>query len=95
MNDAHAHCHNPSTGCPADLDYGCVCRCIPCKRIAEANENEYSHPPEGKGRHVDLSELGVQVTPLSKRRVATTRIYRAALSDAAIARIRAKTRGGA
>jgi hypothetical protein len=62
-------------------------------------EDEYSHPPTGPGderrrpRAVDLAELGVEV-PLRHMREQTRRVYAAPLTDAAYARIRAKTRRG-
>jgi hypothetical protein len=59
---------------------------------ADREEDEYSYPPEG--RPVELAPLGIQVSPPSKRRVETKRLFATVLDDAAIARIRAKVRKG-
>jgi len=59
------------------------------------DEDEYSYPPEPQGVTTeDLLALGVQVAAPSKRRIATTRLYAAPLSDEDIAAIRAKVKGG-
>lgn len=65
-------------------------------RVA-GEEDEYSYPPseqgpDGDGGHVDLEPLGVQITAPSKRRVATHTLHAAPLSDAAIARIKARAK---
>jgi hypothetical protein len=36
----YVHCRHSADGCPEDLDYGCVCRCMHCKELHDIEEAE-------------------------------------------------------
>jgi len=72
-----SHCHNPSRGCPADLDYGCVCRCYPCLTLANRDSGAELAP-------ITLCLVGCGKTKLDRLTAAkdlyTGNLFRAARS---------------